>query len=100
MAAQPPDTPTTRRSRADWRLFSLNISSLLGNRNLVIAITSVPAGKLYIATMVNGAAATGSTTMTATLNFLSRITNEVFELQMQRVARKISERQHYFARTA
>jgi hypothetical protein len=38
--------------------------------------------------------------MTATLNFLSRITNEVFELQMRRVARKISERQHYFARTA
>ena len=34
--------------------------------------------------------------MTATLNFLSRITNEVFETQMQRVARKICERQHYF----
>lgn len=34
--------------------------------------------------------------MTATLNFLSRITNEVFESQMQRVARKICERQHYF----
>lgn len=34
--------------------------------------------------------------MTATLNFLSRITNEVFESQMQRAARKICERQHYF----
>lgn len=50
--------------------------------------------------MVNGAAATGSTTMTATLKFLSRITNEVFESQMQRVAQKICERQHYFGRTA
>jgi hypothetical protein len=39
--------------------------------------------------------------MTATLNFLSRITNEVFETQMQRAARKICERQHYFgSRTA
>ena len=39
--------------------------------------------------------------MAATLNFLSRITNEVFETQMQRVARKICERQHYFGgRTA
>jgi hypothetical protein len=34
--------------------------------------------------------------MTATLNFLSRITNEVFQSQMQRAARKICERQHYF----
>jgi hypothetical protein len=39
--------------------------------------------------------------MIATLNFLSRITNEVFESQMQRAARKIYERQHYFGgRTA
>jgi len=39
--------------------------------------------------------------MTATLNFLSRITNEVFESQIQRAVRKICERQHYFgARTA
>ena len=34
--------------------------------------------------------------MTATLNFLSRITNEVFESQMRRAARKIRERRHYF----
>ena len=34
--------------------------------------------------------------MTATLNFLSRITNEVFESQVRRAARKIRERQHYF----
>jgi hypothetical protein len=34
--------------------------------------------------------------MTMTLKFLSRLTNEVFEAQMQRVARKICERQHYF----
>ena len=34
--------------------------------------------------------------MTATLRFLSRITNEIFESQMRRVAREISERQHYF----
>lgn len=38
--------------------------------------------------------------MTATLNYLSRLTNEVFEAQMQRVARKICERQHYFGRAA
>jgi hypothetical protein len=38
--------------------------------------------------------------MTATLNFLSRITNEVFESQMQRAARKICERQHYFGAPA
>jgi hypothetical protein len=32
---------------------------------------------------------------------LSRITNAMFESQMQRVARKICERQHYFgSRTA
>ena len=34
--------------------------------------------------------------MTATLNFLSRITNEVFESQMQRAAQKICERQSLF----
>jgi hypothetical protein len=34
--------------------------------------------------------------MTATLKFLTRITNEVFESHMQRAARKICERQHYF----
>jgi hypothetical protein len=38
--------------------------------------------------------------MTATLKFLRRISNEVFELQMQRAARKICERQHYFCRAA
>jgi hypothetical protein len=66
----------------------------------VIAITSSHPIELYIATMVNGAAATGSTTMTVTLKFLSRITNEVFESQMQRAARKICERQHYFGARA
>ena len=34
--------------------------------------------------------------MIATLNFLSRITNEVFESRMQRAAQRICERQHYF----
>lgn len=38
--------------------------------------------------------------MTATLKFLSRITNEVFESQMQRAAQRICKRQHYFARRA
>lgn len=38
--------------------------------------------------------------MTATLKFLSRLTNEVFESQMQRAAQKICERQHYFSRAA
>ena len=34
--------------------------------------------------------------MIATLKFLSRITNEMFESQMQRAARRICDRQHYF----
>jgi hypothetical protein len=38
--------------------------------------------------------------MIATLKFLSRITNEVFESQMQRAARRICERQSYFGRIA
>jgi hypothetical protein len=38
--------------------------------------------------------------MTATLNFLSRITNQVFESQMQRAAKRICERQQYFSRAA
>jgi hypothetical protein len=38
--------------------------------------------------------------MTATLKFLSRFTNDVFESQMQRAARKICERQQYFVRQA
>jgi hypothetical protein len=35
--------------------------------------------------------------MIATLEFLSRFTNQLFEAQMQRAARKICERQHYFS---
>jgi hypothetical protein len=35
--------------------------------------------------------------MTATLKLLGRVTNQIFESQMQRAAKKISERQHYFA---
>ena len=67
----------------------------------MIAITSSPASKLYFLDAVNGAAATGSTTMIATLKFLTRIADKVFESQMQRAARKICERQHYFGgRTA
>jgi hypothetical protein len=34
--------------------------------------------------------------MSATLKFLSRITNDVFESQMRLAARKICERQQYF----
>jgi hypothetical protein len=36
--------------------------------------------------------------MFAALKFFRRVTNEIFESQMQRAARKISERQHYFSR--
>ena len=50
--------------------------------------------------MVNGRIATGSTTMIATLKFLSRITDQVFEAQMQRAAQRICERQQYFVRRA
>jgi metal-dependent amidase/aminoacylase/carboxypeptidase family protein len=60
-----------------------------------MAITSDRTNMLYIAIVVNGTA-TEITPMTATLKFLSRITNEVFESQMQRAAQKICERQHYF----
>ena len=56
--------------------------------------------KLYAWSRINGAVATGSTTMIATLKFLSRIADDVFESQMQRAARKICERQSYFGRLA
>jgi hypothetical protein len=36
--------------------------------------------------------------MTATLRLLGRVTNEIFESQMRRAAKEISERQHYFGR--
>ena len=62
----------------------------------MIVITSRRTNRLYTGIVVNWTTATGSTPMIATLNFLSRITNEVFESQMQRAARKICERQHYF----
>jgi hypothetical protein len=48
--------------------------------------------------MVNERIATGSRAMIATLKFLDRITNEVFESQMQRAAQRICERQQYFIR--
>jgi hypothetical protein len=38
--------------------------------------------------------------MIATLKLLGRVTNEIFESQMQRAARKISEHQHYFGSRA
>lgn len=50
--------------------------------------------------VVNERIATGSTTMIATLKFLSRITDQVFESQMQRAAQRICERQQYFVRRA
>jgi hypothetical protein len=36
--------------------------------------------------------------MIATLKFLGRVTNEIFESQMRRAAQKIRERQDYFGR--
>ena len=38
--------------------------------------------------------------MTAALKFLSRMTDSIFEVQMQRAAQKICERQHIFHRAA
>jgi len=38
--------------------------------------------------------------MFATLKYLGRVTNEIFESRMQRAARKTSERQHFFGRRA
>jgi hypothetical protein len=38
--------------------------------------------------------------MTAALKFLSRMTDEIFETQMQRAAQKICARQHIFGRRA
>ena len=63
-------------------------------------VTPSLARKLYTSPHFNGAVATGSTTMIATLKFLSRIADDVFESQMQRAARKICERQFYFGRLA
>jgi hypothetical protein len=36
--------------------------------------------------------------MFATLKFLGRVTNEIFESRMARAARKITEHQHFFGR--
>ena len=36
--------------------------------------------------------------MTAALNFISRMTDELFASQMQHIAQKITERQHIFPR--
>lgn len=63
-------------------------------------VTSNESVLRYLATMVNGLSAIEITPMTATLKFLSRITDELFESQMQRAARKICERQYYFGRAA
>jgi hypothetical protein len=41
---------------------------------------------------------TASNPMTAALKFISRMTDEIFETQMQRAARKITARQHIFDR--
>jgi hypothetical protein len=38
--------------------------------------------------------------MTTALNYLSRMTNQIFEAQMQRAAQKITARQHIFDRRA
>jgi len=38
--------------------------------------------------------------MFAALKFLGRVTNEIFESRMQRAARKIGERRHFFGRRA
>lgn len=38
--------------------------------------------------------------MTAALNFLSQMTNQIFEAQMNRAAQKITARQHIFTRRA
>jgi hypothetical protein len=64
----------------------------------VTAVTSECQIEAYGVTMVNERIATGSTAMIATLKFLNRITNEVFESQMQRAAQRICERQQYFIR--
>jgi hypothetical protein len=36
--------------------------------------------------------------MTTALNYLSRVTTQIFETQMQRAAQRITERQHIFNR--
>ena len=38
--------------------------------------------------------------MTAALNYLNRMTNEIFESQMQRAAQKIADREQIFHRRA
>jgi hypothetical protein len=46
--------------------------------------------------MVEKAALTGRTPMTAALKYLSRKADEMFEAHMRRAAQKISERQKLF----
>ena len=43
---------------------------------------------------------TGSTPMTAALKFLSRMTDEIFESQMQRAAQRITNAPQCFVRRA
>jgi hypothetical protein len=38
--------------------------------------------------------------MTAALKYLSQVTEHIFEMQMQRAAQKICQRQHVFHRRA
>jgi len=38
--------------------------------------------------------------MTSTIKYLGRLTNDIFEAQMQRIARRISESQQLFPRHA
>jgi hypothetical protein len=95
MVARPRAIPIIPRSAANFYLF---INNLYGKRNSVTAVTSECQIEAYGVTMVNEQIAMGSTTMTATLKFLSRITNQVFESQMQRAAQRICERQQYLVR--
>lgn len=51
-----------------------------------------------VATTVEDTIMTGSTPMTATLSYLSRMTEEFFERQMRRAAKKINAGRQLFPR--
>jgi hypothetical protein len=53
-----------------------------------------------VAAVVNGTSETGNTPMTAALNYLSRMTDEIFESRMRRAAHRITTRQQIFLRRA
>ena len=71
---------------------------LSANENIVTEITPAESGCATIVFVLEVSSQRESTPMKAAFEYLSHITEEFFEAQMRRAARKITERQHLFSR--